>query len=186
MREVSTDDGPGFEHGALCRPQLLDAGRERRVDRRRQLDSTGVDRGFPLVVDAPQHAVVHEQAQQLAKEQRISFAGVNGPASTPGGIASVASKSSAMRCAASASSGPRRTTRPDGPPTSTSEGRRSRSSGRAKREDEHRAACPLCDVLDQIQQRGLGPVHVVDQEHDRRLLGQRLDEPAQRPEHLLG
>ena len=97
--EVSTDDRRCFRARSAPRgPQLLDAGRECRVDRRWQLDSAGVDPALPqLVVDAPQHAVVDEQAQQLAKEQRISFAGVDGPRETPGGIASVGSKSSAMR-----------------------------------------------------------------------------------------
>ena len=176
----------GFEHGALCRPQLLDAGRERRVDRRWQLDSTGVDRGLPLVVDAPQHAVVDEQAQQLAKEQRISFAGVDGPREHPGRDRVGREQ---VECHALRGVRVERAEEDDeiGRAPDLDKRRASLAKlGPRQSEDEQRAACPLCEVLDQIEQRRLSPVHVVYQQHDRRVLGQRLDEPAQRPEHLLG
>ena len=41
-------------------------------------------------------------------------------------------------------------------------------------------------MLDEIQQRGLGPVHVVDEQDDRAVLGESLEKPSHRPEQLLG
>ena len=41
------------------------------------------------------------------------------------------------------------------------------------------------DVLDQVEQRRVGPVDVVDDEHERPRRGERLEEPAERPGGLV-
>ena len=45
---------------------------------------------------------------------------------------------------------------------------------------------PLGEVLDQVQQEGLGPVDVVEDEHERSATARVLDEAAHGPERLLG
>ena len=56
--------------------------------------------------------------------------------------------------------------------------------GQGHHEDRH-TLHPLGEVLDEVEQQGVGPLDVVDDD-DQRLVGcQHLDEPAQRPEGLL-
>ena len=45
---------------------------------------------------------------------------------------------------------------------------------------------PVGDVVHEIEERGLAPVDVVEDEHQRAALGERLDERAHRTERLLG
>ena len=52
-------------------------------------------------------------------------------------------------------------------------------------EDHHRALDRPREVLDQVEQRRLGPVQVVDHQHQRLVGGERLQQPADAPEHLL-
>src|SRR5439155_11751382 len=51
-------------------------------------------------------------------------------------------------------------------------------------EDNHRAADLRSDALDEVQKRRLGPMQVVEQEHDRLALGEQLEQPACSPEDL--
>ena len=58
--------------------------------------------------------------------------------------------------------------------------------GAGEADDQHGSVThPVGEVLDQVEQRRLGPVHVLEHEDERRLAGERLDELAYRPEHLL-
>ena len=63
----------------------------------------------------------------------------------------------------------------------------STSSGRASDEHEERmAARPLEQVLEEVEQARVGPLHVLEDEDRRRLLGQPLEEdPPGREEVLL-
>ena len=58
-------------------------------------------------------------------------------------------------------------------------------AGHAEEEDR-RAGRDERDVLDQVEQRLLGPVDVVEDEHQRLLARDRLDELAERPGQLVG
>ncbi len=58
--KVTADDRCRLEQRALRRSQLLDTGRQRRVDRRGQLDASLVDGCSPPSVDLAQHTVVDE------------------------------------------------------------------------------------------------------------------------------
>ena len=57
----------------------------------------------------------------------------------------------------------------------------------ARHQDEERGhvAEPAGRVEQQVQERGLGPVHVVDHDHDRPEPGERGDQPHERPARLL-
>ena len=59
--------------------------------------------------------------------------------------------------------------------------------GARRAEDEdRRVARRGGDVLDEVEQRRVGPVDVVDDEHERPRGGERLEEPAERPGGLVG
>ena len=56
-------------------------------------------------------------------------------------------------------------------------GRRSSSSGRAVADDEERdVAEPVDEVVDEVEQAVVGPVEVLEHEHGRAPLGDRLEE----------
>ena len=52
-------------------------------------------------------------------------------------------------------------------------------------EDEERPADPVGQVLDQVEQRLLGPVDVLEEEDERLHVGNRLHDLARRPRDLL-
>ncbi len=56
--------------------------------------------------------------------------------------------------------------------------------GERNHEDWH-LSHPLGEVLDEVEEQGVGPVDVVENDDQRPAGRQRLDEPAQRPERLL-
>ena len=53
-------------------------------------------------------------------------------------------------------------------------------------DEQRRVAHPVGDVLDQVEKRRLGPVDVVEDDDERLLLRERLEQPAHGPERLLG
>ena len=56
---------------------------------------------------------------------------------------------------------------------------------REAEQEDRRAAREAEDVLEQVEQRRLGPVDVVDGDDERSRGGERLEEPAKRPRRLL-
>ena len=56
-------------------------------------------------------------------------------------------------------------------------------SGHAHPEDRHRSR-PLRYVLDELEDRGVGPLQVIDDHQDWLVGGQRFDMPADRPGEL--
>ena len=64
-------------------------------------------------------------------------------------------------------------------------GRFSSTSGRAtQRRSAGASSAVVDDVVDQVEQRRLGPVQILEDEHERPAARQRLDELARCPEHL--
>ena len=70
-------------------------------------------------------------------------------------------------------------------PRRPQDGRSSSRSGRARQTSRIGAWREAADVLDEVEQGRLGPVHVVDDDDERPLARERLEEPADRPEGLL-
>ena len=63
--------------------------------------------------------------------------------------------------------------------------RRASSSGRAVHDHENRnPACPVDEVVDEVEQALVGPVQVFEDEHERPLLGERLEEAPPGRERL--
>ena len=57
---------------------------------------------------------------------------------------------------------------------------------RGAEDEDRRVARRRGHVLDQVEQRRVGPVEVVDDEHERPRRGERLEEPPERPGGLVG
>ena len=58
--------------------------------------------------------------------------------------------------------------------------------GRARRAQEHhRPAGALPELLNQVEQRRLGPVQVFPDEHERTRPGEQLEEPPHGEKHLV-
>src|SRR5437667_10123135 len=65
-------------------------------------------------------------------------------------------------------------------------GRFSANSGSRERQDEERvAARPLDEVLEEVEQPLVSPLHVFEDEHDRRLFGEPLEQDAPGGEEVL-
>ena len=58
------------------------------------------------------------------------------------------------------------------------------AAGEAAHEDR-RVAAPAGEVLDQVEEGGLRPLHVVQHDHERPLAGERLEQPPHRPVELV-
>ena len=57
---------------------------------------------------------------------------------------------------------------------------------RQAEQQDRRAGRQRGDVVEQVQQRGLGPVDVLDRDDERAIARQPLEQPPQRPRRLLG
>ena len=90
-----------------------------------------------------------------------------------------AGRGSAARPARGVSGSSRSTPRQPGPPVEQLGAGHADEQDRRARRDEG-------DVLDQVEQRLLGPLDVVEDEHERLLARDRLDELAERPGELVG
>ena len=57
---------------------------------------------------------------------------------------------------------------------------------RQAEQEDRRATAPVAHVVDQIEQRRVGPLDVVEDGHHRPVAGERLEEPPGGPRDLLG
>ena len=159
-------DGRCFEDGSLGGVELVEASREQRLDRRRRRD--------PLVARLLQHR------RQLLDEQRVAVGGrddalrhrgVRRPIPEPG--------RDHLFCFLRGERLEAHETAPARPPV---EQLRPRHAD----EQDRRAGRHERDMLDQVEQCFLGPLDVVEDEHERPLTSGRLDELAERPRELVG
>ena len=131
--------------------------------------------------------VVHEHAHELAHEQRVAVGGRR--------AAVRRARRAAGRCRAVRPRAPRwrrsrarraRARRRRGGSRSASDGRTSRSSGRARHNKRSgHVVHPLGEVLEQVEQQRLGPLDVVDHHDQRPARRGGAHQPADGPERLL-
>jgi hypothetical protein len=57
--------------------------------------------------------------------------------------------------------------------------------GPGQADQQDRAPTPVNEVLDEVQQRCIGPVNIVDDQEERGPDRQSLEHPPERPRHLL-
>ena len=171
-RELRADDRGPLEHGALARPEPVEAGGEQRLDRRRQRPR-GRDRtGRPR----PGRAAARGRAGSPRRSRRSS-AGV----SSDSGAASPIELPTSASCVAGERG--RASSRRSWPARKS--GRSSSSSSRA-RQSTRIGASRLCATRCSTRSSSarLRPVQVVEDEHERALAGERLEQAAERPGDL--
>ena len=159
------------------------AGRGGRQQRRMVagIASAGRRRVLPALTDAHDRAVVDEHAHELLHEQRVALGSRGCLAQRRGSGARRAARHRGRprhrRRAARAARGRR---------AGAERRRRSSSSGRAAQTSSSGTSRrPAGEVLDEVEQRLLGPLHVVEHEHERPAARERLEQLADRPERLL-
>ena len=134
----------------------------------------------PGVAVAAQHAVVDEHAQHLAEEERVAVGRLEQPGGERRGQVGRAEQPVDQRAARV------RGERRERDAALGQRGPDVAQLGPRERHDEHRrVAAPLGEVLDEVEERRLAPVHVVEHDDDRLLAREPLQEAPHRPERLL-
>ena len=154
-------------------------------DRRWNGDPSKVARGGPAAVLAHQPAIIDEHAQQFLDEQRVAVGGLSDPApdldievrtteETHDELVGLghAERFELDRRRRQFAAAPRRPHLQE------------LLAADAQQKDR-RFARPVGDVLDQVEQARLRPVHVVEDEDQRPLMGQGREQPTDRPEGVV-
>ncbi len=185
-RELSADDRGVLQHGTVLRSQTLDARGQQGVNGRRHLELRHLDGGGPSAAFLPERAVVHQHADQLADEERIALARRQHPARDGG---RELARTDHVRGVPGRRAGIEPAERHHLRRESTRDGERranvAQLGPRCDDDEQRDPGAPLDEVLGQIEQEGLRPLHVVDREEDgpgRREGGQQ---PADHEERLF-
>jgi hypothetical protein len=185
-RELAPDDGRTLEHEPLRGVEALDARGEERVDRRRHLEIRHGDADGPALAFAPQDTVVHEHAHELPYVERVALAGGEHAArhrrrqrvradharGEPSGGAGI---EPAERHDVVDERALPRERRP----------RVAQLGSGGEHHEERRARAPLHEVLHQIQEQRVRPLHVVERERDGPFAREGREDSPDEDERLL-
>ena len=183
LGEHVAHDGCGLDHRPLAPRQRVEPRREKRLDRRRNLDVGQLLGEPPRTVHLLDGALVDEHAEQLLGEQRVAF-GRRHDAVEHGGVERAAAEQAldhALRVVVAERLEDDAARTLAGAP-----GRRLLEQlGAGRAEDQDRCVDRLDEMLDQREQRRLGPVDVLHDEDDLPVGGEVREEAPHRPEQLL-
>ena len=179
-------DRRAAENGALVRAEELEARSEQRVDPGRDGDVVEVAHGDPATVERLQLAIVDEHRDQLLDEERVALGATRdvipnlrealrlaeqlGDQAVAGGIVQWLEphdRAGAGACAV--------------PPFR--EPLEQLGAAGAEQDDRDRLGMAR-EVLDQLEQRCLGPVRIVEEHDEGALGGEGREQPSDRPEAL--
>ena len=182
--EDAADHGRPLDDRALPRREPVEPSRQQRLDRRRDHGSPELDVRLPAIVPLREQPVVDQHPQHLLDEERIALGrGDDLRTEIPGDVLAeqVGDEQLALlraerlehdRARVGQRSRPRRHRLGELGPSRT-------------QDQDRRAAAESGEVLDQVQERRLGPVDVVEHDDDRVLLREGLEQPPHRPRDLL-
>ena len=166
--------------------ESVEARRQQRVDRRRDGDRGQVPGGDPVPVVSSQELVVDEHRQDLLHEQGVAFRGLGDPGlrdlRQQGPAQQVLHQDLAVRF------GQRLELDGGGvvlPSTPTGADVEQLLPGDGDEKDRGTAR-PVGDVVDEIEERRLAPVDVVEHRHEPAPFGHRLQQLPEGPGDLLG
>ena len=165
--------------------QPLQAGGDQGVDRRRDGELARRLHERPVTVVLLEQPVVDQHREQLLHEERIALGGVG---DTPGLLARKAAATEQVRHELPALvRGERLQQDRGGVALAAAPAGALLEQLRPRHAEQHdrRVAREVGHVLDKVQERGLGPLKVVEHHHERALPRQRLEQPTSRPEDLL-
>ena len=180
LREFQADHRSGLDRDALFASKLVEPRLEQGVDRRRHDDVAAARATHPVPALLAQHIRVEQHRQHLLDEQRVAFSGGDDSADhvlrqtgraqqvlddqRRGGIAEWLQHEAAGALAL-------RPLRPFFEQIVAGGGE----------QHDGRSACGAEHVLEQVEERRLGPVDVVDERNHRRLRGEAFEELARGP-----
>ena len=184
--EAAPDHRRALEHGALLGAQALDARGEQRVDRRRHLQRVQRHPGRPAVALAFEGAVVHEHAHELADEEGIALAGGEHASGDGGGqLVGADDVRGEPRRGAGVEAGERHHLAHEAAGAGQRRPRLAQLGARGQQHQQRRIRAPLDEMLGEVEQQRLGPLHVVDRQHDRPPRREPGEEAADDEERLL-
>ena len=166
--ELPPDDGCALERVALYGIEAVEPRREKRLDRRRQRRERGIGAGLG------------EHRHELLRVERVALRRVRHAEAKLGredagvveSVEQLRRLAGGERVEPDDCSVPARTFLEQLGPGETEE-------------EDRRVAAPAAHVLDEVEQRRLGPVHVLEHDEQRPLARQSLEEAPHRPEELL-
>ena len=169
--ELLADYGGPGDHGALAGPEPVQSRRQQRRDRRR-------DRELGFAATA-----FREHGDELFDEKGVSIGALEHPVRC--GLGETSSEVCDQRLAfwvrKALEHDRARVRRYAAPARALLE---ELETGDAHKEDRH-TPNPLRHVLDQVEEGGLGPVHVLEEDHEWLLPGERFEEASGGPEDFL-
>ena len=183
LGELESADGRGLDDGPLLVAEAVEARSHERVDRCRDGEVGEIAGGLPAAVRLAQQAVVDEHRQHLLDEERVALGSRHDPSAERCGdpvaaeqvlddqAGGVGRKRLEVKAEAVVSRGARI------PAVENVLPRRAH--------EQHGRVSRLDDVVDELQERRLGPVQIVEDGDDRLLPREALEELASGPEDLL-
>ena len=181
LSEDVADDRGCLDHRSLLRRQQVEARREQSLNGGRERQLLEVARGDPGVAFPAHEAVVDEHGQELFRKERVALGGLHD--SLPHFRGQRSDQALDHVRALLVRERLERDARPSGLRPPQRPLLVELRAGRANEED--RGLQRLGDPLDQVEERGLPPVNVFEEDDEWFLLGERLEELARAPEKLL-
>jgi hypothetical protein len=174
-----------LQHGSFLGAEAVKPRRQQRVDRRRHVDGRGVHGERPDAVDTPEHAIVDEHPHELAHEERVAVA--RGTQSREKGSRHLVGRQQLARQVIGGFAVEALEWKEDSGAVRLGERGSDLSQLRPRHDDKQDGLGePLRQMLDEIEEERLGPVHVFEHGEDRLAPSRQLDDPPYRPERLLG
>ena len=170
--ELLAHDRRMLEHRELIRFEAIESRGEERLDRRRDRDRRRVSRRVCIATICSRKNGLPPAASAMRARRRGSSAAPSSRLSTSASDSAAPSGLSAQRRDVAAGAGE---VRP------LVEQLRTRKA----EQQDRRVERPVDDVLDEIEERRLGPVQVVEHDDERPLARERLEELPHRPERRL-
>ena len=178
-------DGPALDHPPLVVAEPVEARREQDPDRRRDLHAPQVSRADPVPVLLAQEPVVHEHPQHLLDEEGVALRRGLDPGAGLGQRRppeEVVDEALRLRLGQRLEEDRRGVELPSAPGRAQVE----ELGAREADEEDGRVPRPVGDVLDEVEERRLAPVDVVEDDHDRPPAREDLEQVPHGPEALLG
>ena len=186
MREHPAHDRRALDHGALVRAEAFETRRQERLDRGGDRHRREVRFRDPVTVVSREEPGVDHHREGLLDEQGIALGRLRDPRSAVllGGLDAhqVRDQPTALVLRERLQMDRGDVELAATPGASLIQQLRACQT----HEQDRRIARPVGDVLDQIQERGLRPVDVLEHQDHGGIDGQTFDELAERPEDLLG
>jgi hypothetical protein len=182
--ELLTHDSGALDHHPVVIRQPVQTRGQQGMDGRRDGDLRRLVGSLPGTVMAFQHAVVHKSAKDLRHEQRVSL-GDTDDVVDQSAVDGAREQALGEQLALDLTERPHHEDVLVGRPSRQLRPRRAQLGSRHHQDQHRRGSNLVAQMHHQVDEGGLGPVHVVQDDDQRAPSGCRLHQPADRPERLV-